>query len=413
MSKQASAAVVTSADTVHQLHDRIQQTFESHDRAPEPELKNYSDVDSLIAELKPTEPVFGLELAKLRAAAETFQAFPGRALYAVKCNPHPAVLKTLFAAGITDFDVASLEEIRLVDRLFGKTAGQYFNNPAKTRPSIQAASNEHGIRFYTADCVEEIEKILQEATQTEDLVIAVRLVTRGADARYILSTKFGAQPDEAARMLKLIDQRGVRTGISFHVGSQCLAPASFAAAVALAGKVARKAGVTLSVLNVGGGFPAAYPGDDILGQEHYFGQIIHAARKVDLPRGCIILCEPGRSLVANAGTVVVQVVMRRDQNLFINDGVFGTLQELGHPQERRPTRLIRNGIRPALKHGQFKIYGPTCDSNDVLGAPFSVPTDVREGDWIEIGMMGAYSLSMRTRFNGFYANDIVTLGGQQ
>jgi len=373
-------------------------------------LPVFDSVDSVISQLRPTEPVFCLEPSKIRQAAKRFSVFPGRPLYAVKCNPHPLVLQTLFNAGISDFDVASLEEVRLIDSLFGKAAGQFFNNPAKSRPAIRTASFDHGVRFYTADCEEEIEKIFQEANFDCDLIVAVRLATKPADARYVLSTKFGAQPEEAARMLKIINKRGAKAGISFHVGSQCLAPEAFAAAVNLAGKVARTAGVQLNVLNVGGGFPAPYPGDKVQGVESYFGQIVHARRGIDLPPGCIVLCEPGRSLVAEAGTTIAQVVVRRDRAIYINDGVFGTLQELTHPKETRPVRLIRHHARPAAPMATFKVYGPTCDSNDVLGAPLALPGDVQEGDWIEIGMMGAYSLSMRTQFNGFYADQIVSLG---
>ena len=104
------------------------------------------------------------------------------------------------------------------------------------------------------------------------------------------------------------------------------------------------------------------------------------------------------------------MVARRERALFLNDGVFGTLQELGHPKERRTTTLHRRGGVPSNRAAEFKIYGPTCDSNDVLGAPFVLPDDVREGDWIEVGMMGAYSLSMRTRFNGFHTDQIVAIG---
>ncbi|WEX88167.1 type III PLP-dependent enzyme [Sinorhizobium garamanticum] len=410
-----SLAATTERNETHsaplQYQQDLQRALHSLEKARHTgsPLKQYKNVDAVIAELQPTEPVFCITPSKIVEAVHNFGAFPGRALYAVKCNPHPFVLETLFEAGITDFDVASLDEVRLIDGLFGKPAGQFFNNPAKTRPAIRAASHNHGIRFYTVDCIEEIEKILQEAKPDDDLIIAVRLATRPADSRYILSTKFGAAPNDAATMLKSIHQRGVKTGISFHVGSQCLDPKAFSAAIKLAGKVAHDAKVPISVLNVGGGFPAAYPGDKVQSFEHYFAQIIHARRELDLPRGCILLCEPGRSLVAAAGTTVAQVVVRRGRAIYLNDGVFGTLQELGHPKEHRPTRLIRNGIRPTGRPVEFKAYGPTCDSNDVLGAPFLLPDDVREGDWIEIGMMGAYSLSMRTRFNGFHADNIVSL----
>jgi ornithine decarboxylase len=322
------------------------------------------------------------------------------------------VLETLFDAGICDFDVASLGEIQLIESLFGKAAGQFFNNPAKTRPAIAQASEEHGVRFYTADCTEEVEKILEEARLSDDLIVAVRLTTQSTGARYVLSTKFGAPPDEAVEILNLIASRGVRAGITFHVGSQCLTPNAFGQAMTLAGKVARRAGVPISVINVGGGFPAPYPGDNPASLNSYFSQIVHGRQNLKIAPGYMLLCEPGRSLVATSGTVLLQVVVRRGRVLYLNDGIFGTLQELGHPKERRPVRLIRNGARPEQdREVAFKIYGPTCDSNDVLGASFNLPDDVREGDWIEVGMMGAYSLSMRTEFNGFFTNRVVSLTG--
>lgn len=388
--------------------------FESQERLLAPEfagavLPSYPNVEAIIEDQRPSDPIFCVTPARLRAAAEIFKNFPGRALYAVKCNPHPFVLRTLYEAGITDFDVASLGEVKLIESLFGAAAGQFFNNPAKSRAAIRSASNEHGIRFYTVDCAAEVEKVLGEAKLDDDLIIAVRVATPARDARYVLSTKFGAQPDEAARILKLIHSRGVKAGVSFHVGSQCLAPQAFGAAISIVGKTVACAGVPISILNIGGGFPAPYPGDRPPSIEHFFSKIVHGWRELNLSPGCMLLCEPGRALVAGAGTVLLQVVMRRDRSLFLNDGVFGTLQELGHSKERRPARLMRSTHRPAGRDAEFTVYGPTCDSNDVLGAPFVLPDDIREGDWIELGLMGAYSLSMRTRFNGFCTDRIVSI----
>ncbi|WP_182084168.1 type III PLP-dependent enzyme [Aureimonas sp. ME7] len=374
-------------------------------------LPAFASVDQVVADLQPSEPVFCMIPSELRKAAEGFKGLPARALYAVKCNPHPFVLDTLYQAGIRDFDVASLEEVRLIDALFGKAAGQFFNNPVKTREAIRVASRDFAMRFYTVDCEAEVEKILEEAGPGGDLIIAVRLATPSREARYALSTKFGAPPAEAAELLRLIDRRGVKTGISFHVGSQCLSPDAFGAALELAGKVAKKSGVPLSVLNVGGGFPAPYPGDDPAPLQRYIAEIIHGRGRLGLRSGCMLMCEPGRSLVATGGSVVAQVVVRRGQTIFLNDGVFGSLQELGHPKENRPVRIVRPDGPPAsARTAAFKVFGPTCDSNDVLGAPFHLPDDVREGDWLEIGMMGAYSLSMRTRFNGFHLDQIVRIG---
>ena len=372
-------------------------------------LETFASSDAVVANLQPAEPVFCFLPAELRAAARRFVAFPGRVLYAVKCNPHPFVLETLYREGITDFDVASLDEIKLIGGLFEKSAGQFFNNPAKTRPAIRIGSQEHGIRFYTADCTEEVEKILEEACLDDDLIVAVRLATAAKDARYTLTTKFGALPDEAVRIVQMIKARGVKAGVSFHVGSQCLNPKSFSAAITLSGKVMQKAGVPISVLNVGGGFPAPYPGDRLPDINAYFAHVIRGRRDIDLPPGCMLLCEPGRSLVATAGRVIVQVVVRRDRSIFLNDGVFGTLQELVSPLECRPVRVIRPSGPVSDRLVDFRVFGPTCNSNDVLGAPFLLPADTREGDWIEVDMMGAYSLSMRTRFNGFHTDRIVAV----
>ncbi|MEM8572042.1 MAG: type III PLP-dependent enzyme [Pseudomonadota bacterium] len=374
-------------------------------------LEAFASIEEIIEEYQPTEPIFCIDPFEIRTAVSRFLSFPGRPLYAVKCNAHPFVLDTLFEAGIRDFDVASLGEIEQIERQFGKAAGLYFNNPAKSRPSIRRASQVYGVRFYTADCMDEVDKILDEADLRDELIIAVRLATPGRNARYVLSTKFGAPPDDAAKILKYVYERGVKAGISFHVGSQCLSPGAFGRAMSISGSVARKAGVPISVLNVGGGFPAPYPGDKIASLRTYFSHVIHGRQTLDLAPGYMLLCEPGRSLVATSGTLIVQVMVRRGQNLHLNDGVFGTLQELGHPSEHRPLRLIRNGERPEKKPADFRIFGPTCDSNDALGAPFSLPEDIREGDWIEIGMMGAYSLSMRTQFNGFHTEKIVRLSG--
>lgn len=405
---------IETAPVPHQYLASLKRSFPAKPEK-DVDLPHYPSVASILEELQPSEPVFCINPAELRKAAAKFGNFPGRSLYAVKCNPHPFVLSTLFEAGITDFDVASIDEVRLIDKMFGGAAGQFFNNPAKSRPAIKSASLEYGIRFYTVDCEEEIDKVLEEAAGVEDVIVAVRLSTVAKDARYVLSTKFGASVDAAVTMLQKIRAAGVKAGISFHVGSQCLAPQAFSSALSAVAKVIERSGVAISVLNVGGGFPAPYPGDGVVGLDYYFSKIIHGHGRLKLPSGCLLLAEPGRSLVATSGTSLLQVTMRRDTSLFLNDGVFGTLQELAHPKETRPITLHRakgNRLRKQdSRMEEFRIYGPTCDSNDVLGRTFSLPADVREGDWIEVGMMGAYSLSMRTKFNGFHTDTVVAIDG--
>jgi ornithine decarboxylase len=378
--------------------------------APDLRLPRFGTVDEAVAELRPSDPLFCVRPTELRRLAGRFVGgFPGRVLYAVKCNPHSVVLRTLYDAGIRDFDVASLDEIALVDGLLGRGAGLFFNNPAKARTAIRDASRRYGVRFYTADHASEVDKIVEETRREDDPVVAVRFSTRPRDARYALSTKFGAPPDEAVRLLRAVHRAGLGVGLAFHVGSQCLAPDAFTAALATCGQVIREAAVPVSVLNVGGGFPAPYPGDDVPHLEHYLGAVMLGHRRLGLPSNTLLLCEPGRSLVATAASVVVQVLVRKDRSLYVSDGIFGSLQELRHPKERRPARLVRPGRSAAGAPAEFTVFGPTCDSDDVLAAPLLLPEDTREGDWIEIGIMGAYSLALRTRSNGFSAHTVVAI----
>ena len=376
-------------------------------RAPD-RPPHYRCAEEVVTQLRPTEPVFCFRPAELRRLAAGFvTAFPGRVLYAMKCNPHPIVLGTLYEAGVRDFDVASLAEIALVGQLFGETAEMFFNNPAKSRPAIRAAIRSHGVRHYVVDHRSELDKLVEEAGSAGP-VVSVRLSTASNRARYNLSTKFGAPAETAVDLLRQAHRQGLRTGLAFHVGSQCLASESFTAALALCGEVSRAAGVRVSLINVGGGFPAPYPGDRTAPLERYFAAITEGYRALGLPE-CELLCEPGRALVATAASVLVQVVVRKEQRLYISDGIFGGLNELRHPQEMRPAGLVRPGRPQSSELCPFKVFGPTCDSDDALAAPLLLPADTEEGDWVEIGMMGAYSSAMTTRFNGFSCSTFVTL----
>jgi ornithine decarboxylase len=372
-------------------------------------LPHYRSVAEMVTVARPNQSVFCMRLAEFGRLAERFAArFPGKVLYAVKCNPHPEVLRALHRAGIRNFDVASVGEIALIEELFGKDADVAFNNPAKSRAAIHTASRRHGVRHYVVDHASELTKLLEEVDDPE-IVVAVRLATSSNRARYDLSTKFGATPEEVVALLQAVHGVGLRAGLAFHVGSQCLAPECFADALALCGQVTRAAKVPISLLNVGGGFPAPYPGDETASLEQYIAAIVDVYRSLDLPADCELLCEPGRALVATAASVVVQVVLRKDQRLYINDGVFGSLSELRSSKEQRPAKLLRPDRPFSSDLCAFKTYGPTCDSDDVLGAPLLLPVDTDEGDWIEIGMMGAYSAALTTHFNGFSCSRFVSL----
>lgn len=366
----------------------------------------FSSIADVIQRLDPSYPVFCIFPDMLRARAKAFvEGFPGTVLYAVKCNPHPFVLNALAEGGISHFDTASISEIADVTELM-PGARCYFNHPVKGRGALEAASDVYGISDYVVDHMDELDKLTEIAGT--DITVEVRIATPKGRAVYDLSAKFGAMPDDAVALLTEANRRGCRTALAFHVGSQCLDPAAFHVAIELAAKVRDGANVPLEYLDVGGGFPAAYR-MNVPPLQAYFDAIAGARDTFgfDIP----LLAEPGRALVAEGCSVLTQVHLRKGDDLYINDGIYGCLSEIRDGDLDPPVRAIsRSGavegdIRP------FRIFGPTCDSLDVLKLPFHLPEGIGSGDWIEFGLMGAYSIGMQTGFNGFVTDTIVQIEG--
>jgi ornithine decarboxylase len=371
-------------------------------------------VDDLIATGRPEEPMHCLRPDTLAATARGFVAgFPGEVLYAVKCNPEPAVLRALWSGGVRHFDCASPAEVALV-RLMFPDAAIHFMHPVKARGAIREAWARHGVRDFALDSVDELFKLRSEIAGTGvagALGLIVRLALPKGQAVLDLSGKFGAAPDQAAALLRAARPHAARLGVSFHVGSQCLDPLAWRHALALVGEVIRAAGVTIDIVDVGGGFPVAYP--DVMPPPlgAFIAEIEDGFEQLGLPATTRLWAEPGRALVADGGSVVVQVQARRDGAaggarrdgaLYVNDGVYGSLADAGALGFRYPVRLIRpDGAAPAAELRPFSFFGPTCDSADVMHGPFLLPADVAEGDWIEIGQLGAYGGCLRTGFNGF------------
>jgi len=363
----------------------------------------------MVSVLRPGEPVYCVHAEALRAAAARFLTqFPGDTLYAVKCNPHPLVLRTLHEAGIVHFDAASIPEIAAV-RALGPDVDVYYMHPVKTRDAILTAYTVYGVCHFAVDHPDELDKLLYETDNAGDLVVLVRFATPGGVARYELSQKFGADPEGAAMLLRRAVDAGCAVGLAFHVGSQCLSPDAFRRGILVAGDIAVRAGVRLSCLDVGGGFPSAYVGETPPPLDVYFDAIRAGWASID-HEGCVLKCEPGRALVASGMSLVVQVQLRKESAIYINDGIYHSLSETVTGGLSFPVRLIRIGEEPAPEMRNFTVFGPTCDSMDVLPAPFSLPADVREGDWIEIGQVGAYSNALVTRFNGIEPNRFVLVG---
>lgn len=372
-------------------------------------LRRFKSTDAMVSVLQPGNPVYCLHPEELRKSAGQFLTqFPGRTLYAVKCNPHPFVLRTLFEAGIEHFDAASIPEIAAV-RGLAADATAYYMHPVKTRDAILTAHTVYGIRHFVVDHPDELAKILYETNGAGDLVILVRFATPGGVARYELSQKFGASPEEAAALLRQVRDAGCGTGLAFHVGSQCLSPAPFRDGVALAGQIASVADVTLDYLDVGGGFPAAYIGERPPALSDFLHAVKEGVQAIALPDECVLMCQPGRALVASGCSLVVQVQLRKESAIYINDGRYHSLSETVTGHLSYPVRAIRLDGAFTDTMRDFTVFGPTCDSTDVLPSAFSLPEDIREGDWIEIGQLGAYSNALVTRFNGISPDHFVTI----
>ncbi len=356
-----------------------------------------------------------LRPAVVAAAAEAFtRAFPGDVLYAVKCNPDPAVLRALHAGGVRHFDCASLPEVRLVRAMFADAA-IHFMHPVKARGAIREAWARHGVRDFVLDSADELAKIRAETSATGvpgPLGLIVRLALPKGGAKLDLSGKFGAGTSEAAALLRAARGCATTLGVSFHVGSQCLDPLAWRDALALSGEVIRAAGVPVDVIDVGGGFPVAYPDQEPPPLGAFFAEIEAGFERLGLPR-TRLWAEPGRALVAAGTSVVLQVQARRGDALYVNDGVYGSLADAGALGFRYPVRLIRPDRGAAAETVGFSLFGPTCDSADVMRGPFPLPADTREGDWIEVGQLGAYGACLRTAFNGFDHARIVEVDDEE
>ena len=369
--------------------------------------QGFSDVRSVVAALRPSYPVYCLRPEILERNARRFiSQFPGTVLYAVKCNPHDLVLEALYRGGIRHFDTASLPEIAQVCESF-EEAKAYFMHPVKARAVIKSAYKVYGIRHFVVDHENELEKVLDE-TGGEGVVIVVRLATPPDEGTlYHLADKFGAPPDAAAELLREADRRGCRTGLAFHVGSQCPNPKAYRAALNVVGDVIEVVGQDPACVDVGGGFPAEYRNRPMPPLEDYIDQIRAGLKDIKLKPAVEVFAEPGRVLVAPGCSLLTQIQLRKGDQLYINDGIYGSLSEQSHVGIEFPARLIRLDDPPGGETRAFTLNGPTCDSLDVLPKTFVLPDDAREGDWIEIDQLGAYSNALATRFNGFYPETFV------
>ena len=371
-------------------------------------MQKFKSVEELINQLKPEKPVYCIRKKSILSASTFFQSnFPGKVLYAVKTNPHPEVIKTLIESGVEQFDVASIEEIKTVNRFSQKAKCSYMHT-VKSKESITEAYFKYGVKTFALDTKDELIKIIESTSGAKDLELFVRVSVSNEHAEIDLSKKFGALSSEASGLLRLAKQHSKKIGLSFHVGSQCMHPISYAKGITEIGNIIKKTKIIPDYINVGGGFPTIYP--DLIPQslKNYFDEIKKGLENLKLDTLPQIICEPGRALVAESGSTIVRVNLRKKQKLYINEGTYGTLFDAGVPNIVFPSKMIKDTSNKIIskKITAFDFYGPTCDSMDYMKGPFLLPNNIKENDYIELGQLGAYGLTFRTQFNGFYSDEI-------
>jgi len=367
-------------------------------------LHTHHSALGLATALRPAQPVTLIRPhAAMRAARFFVEKFPGKALYAVKANPSPDLIRLLWESGITHFDTASLNEVRLV-RQVAPEATLCFMHPIKAEEAIAEAYFQHGVRTFSLDSLEELDKIVRATKGATDLALCVRIRVSSEHSKLSLAAKFGADPAEIKQLLIATRQIADALGICFHVGSQAMSPAAYVEAMERVRAAIVASAVTVDIVDVGGGFPSVYPGMEPPALEEYFDAIHRSFEDLPVSYSSELWCEPGRALCAEYSSLIVRVERRRGDELYINDGAYGALYDAAHVGWRFPVRLLRE-TQSEARNIEFSFYGPTCDDADHMAGPFLLPADVGAGDYIEIGMLGAYGCAMRTGFNGFGNGD--------
>ncbi len=371
-------------------------------------MQKFKSVEELVNQLKPEKPVYCIRKSSIESAVKFFlKKFSGSVLYAVKTNPNPLVLKTIIDSGIGQFDVASIEEIKAI-RNFSHNAKCSYMHTVKSRESIKKAYFDYNVKTFSLDTKDELIKIIESTNNAKDLELFVRVAVSNEHAEIDLSKKFGALTSEAIGLTRLAKQHAKKIGLSFHVGSQCMHPISYSKGITEIGNIIKKTKIIPDYINIGGGFPTIYP--DLIPQSlnSYFNEIKKSLENLKIKNLPKIICEPGRALVAESGSTIVKVNLRKKQKLYINDGTYGTLFDAGTPNIVYPSKMIKDNSNKIIskKLTAFDFFGPTCDSMDYMKGPFLLPNNIKENDYIELGQLGAYGLTFRTQFNGYYSNEI-------
>ena len=358
-------------------------------------------LNSIVTE-SPENPIFAFRPAILEKTAKYFRTnFDAEIIYAVKTNPENHIINGLHQCGVHCFDVASLNEIKQLKTQI-PDATLFFMHPVKSPKAIKEAYFTYNTRHFSLDCEDELNKILVNTNNADDLNLHLRLNVSNSFSELSLADKFGIDLPEAPALLQKMRAVAEKIGVTFHVGSQCMHPDAYRTAMRIACQCMEVAEVEVDFFNVGGGFPSLYPGMTPPAMDTYFNAIHEEFAEIKKTRPNIkLLSEPGRALVAESTSLVVTVLLRKNNTLYINDGTYGTLFDAGTPKFIFPMRKIGIDSYSESDLIPFSFYGPTCDSLDFMKGPFYLPKDIKAGDYIEVGQMGAYGRTLSTNFNGF------------
>jgi ornithine decarboxylase len=358
----------------------------------------HSSVAELLRNKNTEAPVFCYFPHRIRSAVEQFVSlFPGEVLYAVKANPDPELVRWVVEGGVRGFDAASVAEIALVRAILPEGRCSY-NHPVKSRDSIRRAYRDFAVREFVVDHAAELEKLFEEAGP--DITVQVRVATPNSTATVGFSDKFGAAPADAAALMRQVTERGASVALTMHVGWQTTDPQAYANGIRTLAQVSEAAAVRPEYLNVGGGFPSVLmPRQRTL--KDFMDAIAAASSREFNDSPPPLRCEPGSALVTSGGAVLAQVLLMKDAAVYLNDGIYGALVELIHSKVQPPTRVLTpDGEERTGPMRRYRVFGPTCDGFDESPAPFELPADTREGDWLLLEELGAYSAPLITNFNG-------------
>lgn len=370
-------------------------------------MLTFNNIQDLLANQAVSEPFYCIYPEIYRQTAREFvAAFPGRVLYAVKANDHPAVLRLLHEGGVMHFDCASVPEIEGV-RQHCPGGKAYFMVPVRLPGAARTAFERLGVRHFMIDHERGIDLLAAEIDLSQ-IIVFVRMAVHHESALQDLSSKFGAPPEQVPGLLAALRQRGAEPALAFNVGSSVMQPAAYLHALKTAEGVLQQLPFRVRLVDIGGGFPHSYPEFEAPPLQEYHAAIRKSSSALPLADQGVLMAEPGRALAAPGLSAVVSVLLRKDDRLYLNDGMYGIFWELrfkGH--QKFPVRAFRNGQPLNGSQASFQLYGPTCDATDVMPGRVDLPADTREGDALEFGQIGAYSLAGRTRFNGFYSEQVV------